>query len=1048
MVCVCRFVGQSEVKMGTSSQAAERLKTFLRQNSKGSMILSVPEGEYKGWIPKILYTLELEELYLPFMKLMSFPVGGTALGSLSSLVIFDSTGNNLNRLPNSFSNCRDLQKLNLTFNCLEQIPSSVFRLTQLVELDVSENDLSFIGPEIGELVNLRYLNLSGNILESIPKELTNCQRLQRLNLSGKWYPRGGLTTVPDAICQLPDLMELDLSWHKIEELPDAIGELTKLQTLNLQGNMLKHVSPEISKCTRLQTLNLTGAMKLLAVIPPGLFSLKELRHLDMSDNYFTEIPSGVSGLTKLRVFIMQRNALLRLPDELFLLKNLEELELSENYLREIPARIRKLHNLKHLSVCRNELQWLPKEICECKALTGIVLSNNKLEEIPEKMYKLSNLEELNLQCNELKSLPLLLDRLEKLTVTKRLYLQGNALKKPPQEICDQGVIGLFKFLKELRVSEASHRKKMILIGASKAGKTSLRNALLLGYSKLTAEHERTWVLERHLWEPQSDMRVQVLDFGGHHIYSAAHHMFLTPEALHIVVFDYSKFTTDSYDYQVGDWIDAVTDRAPGASVVVVGTHADLCSEEQILEANEHILKTMHREENEKLQGMRAELERLEKLLGSPEVRENYSGRFTNIEVERAKERVEHLKRMLNTRIKLPNRIYTLSCAEDLQGVEPFREDLLHKMKGSDSKELPAAWAKFLSSIQSKTDKILSWEQTMEIFKQVMSDMKQSVMGISGSMDASLATILKYLHATGEIVWYHENPKLHGIVFHRPETLVEMLRAIFRHDFKEVVKFQETFGRIVNLSQQRFDLAMEEFLMRGMMPVELLQFCLHQFRLSVDALDTFVSLMLKFDLCYEVPKTLGCTKLIWAQKVLHFPWFLSEDTPSNLETLWPGKTPPHMVELRMIVQFQHKGPPNFFEKFSVRLQKHIYDRVDWKDGIFARKNRSKMLVTREKSDEFFNVTLAVRGSDLQELWSLVLEPRRDMVAILTEWPCARVEFFSVCPHCIIAGIDPPAVFPGDVFEARCPRGVYHFQCPKDEEDSIPACFIYSLDQGTV
>jgi len=49
--------------------------------------------------------------------------------------------------------------------------------------------------------------------------------------------------------------------------------------------------------------------------------------------------------------------------------------------------------------------------------------------------------------------------------------------------------------------------------------------------------------------------------------------------------------------------------------------------------------------------------------------------------------------------------------------------------------------------------------------------------------------------SGEIVWYHDNPRLRGIVFHHPETLIEMLRAIFRHDFKDVVNYVEAYGSL-------------------------------------------------------------------------------------------------------------------------------------------------------------------------------------------------------------------------------------------------------------
>jgi len=40
-------------------------------------------------------------------------------------------------------------------------------------------------------------------------------------------------------------------------------------------------------------------------------------------------------------------------------------------------------------------------------------------------------------------------------------------------------------------------------------------------------------------------------------------MFLTPEALHVLVFDLSSYDEDKYDAMVGDWLDSIMDRAPG-----------------------------------------------------------------------------------------------------------------------------------------------------------------------------------------------------------------------------------------------------------------------------------------------------------------------------------------------------------------------------------------------------------------------------------------------------------------------------------------------------
>jgi hypothetical protein len=71
----------SECSMATQSQAAEELASYLSgvDNGQGQSLL-VPEGAFKGWLPRILYTYTLDTLHLPFLRLLSFPVGGTALG--------------------------------------------------------------------------------------------------------------------------------------------------------------------------------------------------------------------------------------------------------------------------------------------------------------------------------------------------------------------------------------------------------------------------------------------------------------------------------------------------------------------------------------------------------------------------------------------------------------------------------------------------------------------------------------------------------------------------------------------------------------------------------------------------------------------------------------------------------------------------------------------------------------------------------------------------------------------------------------------------------
>ncbi|XP_050418496.1 malignant fibrous histiocytoma-amplified sequence 1 homolog [Patella vulgata] len=1029
----------------TTSQASETLKKFLLTDRNGKRILNIPEGFYKGWIPKALYTYQVDELYVPFLKLFSFPVAGTALGSLKDMLIFHAIGNYLYKLPKSFDQCSLITDLNLGFNHFSEIPTAVYNLTTLIELSFAENYIESIAPEIGKLTNLRVLNLSGNCLSEVPDELSRLKKLQILNLAGKWYPRGGLELVPLPVCSLPELQELDLSWQKIHTIPDQFGNLRKLRIFNLRGNFLMYVSMKIHNCEKLVNLNLTGALRYCSVIPEALFTLEELRTINLSGNFFTEIPSKVCELRKLRVLIMQRNALLRLPVELFSLRHLEVLEFGENYIEKLPDGISNLKQLKFLGMERNCLHDIPDEICRCQSLITLHLGSNKLDKVPELIYQLKNLSDLSLNDNNLTELPLLLDRLEKLKLSECLHLWNNKLKRPPQAICDQGVHALFPFLQELRISEAKHRKKMILIGAVKAGKTSLRHALTLGHSHLTAEHERTWVLERHLWEPRSELRVQILDFGGHHIYSAAHHMFLTPEALHLLVFDLSKYTSEEYDELIGNWLEAIMDRAPGARIKIVGTHADLCNSQDISEKVEDILRKIHKNEKTNLDDLKNEIARIQKILDMPEARLN-RGEFTEIGLERLKEKRNHMEKILSSRSALPHSIQIVSCAKDLEGLDEFRAGLINDLTETEEMALPKSWYRFLQEIQAHQERILPWNEALHIFIRVMGSFNQSMIAMGGSPDLSMIMVLMYLHRMGEIVWYDKNPKLRSIIFHRPETLVEMLRAVFRHNFKEIVVFEDIHGNSAGLTRNRFDSLKEDFLEEGLMSYELLHYCLLHFDLSSDDLDTFISLMLKFDLCFEVTKSALSPNRLASVCILQFPWFFKPEMPDSVQNAWPERTPQNQFELCYHLHFTNKRPPHFFAKFSVRLHNYFTDRINWKYGVLGRKNLSKVLVKRKTVDGSTFVSVSVRGSDLQEMWGLILKTKSDLLNLLQEWPFIRFELSLVCSHCILHNIEDPFRFPGEVLQLTVPKNVYVANwCKKAQNKDIPACFVYPLDQ---
>ncbi|CAL1543615.1 unnamed protein product, partial [Lymnaea stagnalis] len=1035
------------------ANVADALNQYLVSNGDGEPLdcLSIPEGTYRGWVPRQLYSLELRVVRLPFLRLLSFPVGGTSLGSLSRhLIVLDAVGNNLFKLSASFVECNRLTTLNLGFNHFTEIPFPVYRLSQLEVLILEHNYIETIHSSIEQLKNLRVLNLSGNLLSEVPDELKRCRRLQELHLSGNFYPRGHLKEFPECICSLTELIYLDLSWQQIKNIPETFGNLRKLQVLNLKWNQLQTVSLEMRRCTKLRRVNLSGALRLMSGIPDALFCLEDLHELYLSDNFFTDIPEKVCGMVKLKTLAVQRNSLLRISPDLFKLRYLETLELSDNYLESIPAGIKNLKKLKCLGLANNTLTELPDEIRWLEQLKFLHLGNNQITKLPETIYHLHNLIMLDVNNNQLTEIPLLLDQLEQLAEHDGLSIVNNNLRSPYKEICELGTQALFEFLKGIRLKEAHHRWKMILIGAAQAGKTSLRQALMLGRSKLTAEHERTWVMERHLWEPESRIRVQILDFGGHHIYQAAHHMFLSPDALHILVFDLTKYTSEVYEDLIGHWLEAIMDRAAGAKIVIVGTHCDLCTNEDTEDKVQDILRLMKRDEGMKRQQIDNEIRLIQEELDNPESRE-VSGGIPEIGVGRMQEKLNKLLKMRNSRSQIPDKIFVVSCADSLMNMELLRNFLIEKLKFEAVSALPEHWFIFLEQMQQLPEKVLTWNRTLELFLQVMAQNQQSMMGMGGSPERSLEMVLKYFHSTGEIVWYHENDQLKATVFHKPESLIDMLRVVFRHDFKQVVYYDKEVGETVSIREEQFTKMKRDFLNKGLMTKEMLRYLLIHFKLSEEAPETFLSLilslMIKFNLCFELTDSTA-NALLGSSQIVQFPWFFPGEPPPELESKWPSSRPANNFELCMEILFPGRAPPNFFEKLSVKLHHFLSDanRVNWKNGVLAERNYSKLLVVREKRNGSTVVVVSARGaSDLKELWWLIINVRKAAMSLFKDWPLLKCEISLVCGHCILKDTDEPYRYPGHVLEHVIPKGLYVIRCcEKFPDDEVPTCFVFPLD----
>jgi hypothetical protein len=154
-----------------------------------------------------------------------------------------------------------------------------------------------------------------------------CVGLRELDLSQNVW----LTALPEALCSLAELEELDLEGCRLRALPERIGALTRLRKLHLNFN--------------------TG----LGALPEGLCSLAELEELNLYDCALRALPEGFGRLIGLRKLLLGSNiGLTALPVGLCTLVRLEELHLSSCGLTALPEEIEGLIGLKKLNLSCNE----------------------------------------------------------------------------------------------------------------------------------------------------------------------------------------------------------------------------------------------------------------------------------------------------------------------------------------------------------------------------------------------------------------------------------------------------------------------------------------------------------------------------------------------------------------------------------------------------------------------------------------------------------------------------------------------------------------------
>ncbi|XP_017119430.1 leucine-rich repeat-containing protein 58 [Drosophila elegans] len=198
-----------------------------------------------------------------------------------------------------------------------------------------------------------------------------------------------LVGLPRLLLQFANLKVLDLSSNAITTLPDAVCQLP-LVTLIAKNNLLTNASLPKSLLSKQAHAHVTNGA-----------TTSTLKELNLSGNQLTHFPEQVTDLRHLKYLYLGGNKISGISKDIWKMQSLHVLSLGGNLISEVPEAVGSLNQLQALVLCDNLIEILPTSIARLKNLKSLLLHKNRLRHLPKDIVALKNLTELSLRDNPL-----------------------------------------------------------------------------------------------------------------------------------------------------------------------------------------------------------------------------------------------------------------------------------------------------------------------------------------------------------------------------------------------------------------------------------------------------------------------------------------------------------------------------------------------------------------------------------------------------------------------------------------------------------------------
>lgn len=586
-----RIKHASKLSKGATVQANEQqirltrreVKRFIRECRDSPTLVSIELSLRKRGLTRVpaLRNLARDKvasnrigiLDLDRNLIRKFPSHILTLANLTELHI-DYNQLTETSFPASMSTLRSLTLLSASHNHIREFPRAFVTLPALEYLDLRDNDLERLVPEQDseKFVTALFGSL-GRTLKFLDIGMNNLQG-----------------TLDVRFCEaILKIEQLSVHTNQLSALPECFKFMDNLRVLRASGNLLLQVPP-------------------MSVVSKGPTAVRKFFQSLSKDNFRnTEEASGGRSRANSGGSLSQNRGI-------GLISGIDESDLEESASHSgFPSVFGRSNSMRSFESTRAEIGLASRVVANAEGDANGSMETSQYNS-PEKNSGKPSLEDKskssgnssaiapNRKSNDFK--PLVSGGLSGLLDTSQLEdasTPGLSAHPPPQPLSSaQRPTSTSENIVPIPPPKKRRNFKVVVLGNSAAGKSSLIRTLISGCSETSVQEDRTFGVDIHTCQLRdSNDKVETLamwDFAGQHVYYRTHQIFLSRRTLYLLVWDVSKHTEAELDMTVCFWVYSVQARVPGAVIQIIASKADSVSPEILEQRKKELLARLNQHE--------------------------------------------------------------------------------------------------------------------------------------------------------------------------------------------------------------------------------------------------------------------------------------------------------------------------------------------------------------------------------------------------------------------------------------------------------------------